>query len=93
MHSSHHVDHQTAEYHSLPRIFDRTPMVLRQIRHPWSHYGDITGVPAGLLRILVKPARNSQMQRKRMQCQASQTRLCMNNGLTATYFDPRDPLT
>jgi hypothetical protein len=68
-------------------------MVLRQTRHPWSYYDDITGVPAGLLRILVKPAKNSQMQRKRTQCRASQTRLRMNIGLAAAYFDRHDTLT
>src|SRR6516165_1368791 len=35
MHSSHHLDHETAEHQSLSRLFDLTPMID-------SHHGDIT---------------------------------------------------
>jgi hypothetical protein len=28
MHSSHHIDHKTAEHQSLSRFFDLTPMIL-----------------------------------------------------------------
>ena len=44
MHSSHHIDHQTAEHQSLSRFFDRTPMILRQcqLSQPGSHDDDIT---------------------------------------------------
>jgi hypothetical protein len=40
MHSSHDIDHETAEHQSLSRFFDLVQMVLRQSSRPRSHDHD-----------------------------------------------------